>query len=382
MNSKERIKAALIKNKVDRMPVTNLFDLKFLSSYLNIERAQIEEFVNNPVEKLIKFQEDINHDPMLFLYQQEVCAASRWYNSYIKWNEDSNNEWVKNEEVLKYEDGNPLIRNEYATPAGSMTATYRRDIFTDWVLEHPMKNEKELECLRYRPDPEYLNTSRLEELVKSLGDRVFILFGIQGVWQEACSLRGPENIIYDIFDRPDWVKELLKTLKEYTISFAKKLTKTGIDCIMLNESSVGLGISKAIYDEFIGPLDNEIISEINSAGVLTSFHICGKCNSLLESMADSGATCIEPLAPLEYAGDIELAGAKKRIGDKTSLWGGFKERVLKNDSEALKAEIKRCLEAAANGGGYVLRGTGVIYEAQIENLKNMSEIAAGILTTW
>lgn len=376
MNSRERIRAALQHKEVDRIPVVNIFNLNYLKKMLNMKGNMIEQFLEDPLNTIVKFQEEVGHDPVINIYTQNELTQIRWPNAVFKWPASKSTEWDITEKVIKYEDGSPVIRREYHTPSGSMTALYKRDKCQNWIMEHPIKEEKDIELLRHRPDPEDLDTSVIEGLVKKLGNRAFTHIGIPGVWHEACSMRGTDKMIFDVFDRPEWAKEFLNILKDHSIKLARKLARTGIDCIMVNESSVGLGMSLKMYEEFIWPLDNEIIAAANEGGVLTCLHICGKSNVLLERMADSGATCIEPLAPAEYAGDVDLADAKKRIGHRVGLWGGFKERVLTESAEEVKKEVIRCLDAAAAGGGYVLRGTGQIYDAKIENLKLMQEIAS------
>ena len=89
-------------------------------------------------------------------------------------------------------------------------------------------------------------------------------------------------------------------------------------------------------------------------------------------MADSGATCIEPLAPKDYSGDVELEDAVRRVGSQVGIWGGFKERVLCKDKEDVRLEVARCI-SSTSGAGYVLRGAGVVYEARKSNLKLIRE---------
>lgn len=373
MNSKERITAGLQHKRVDRIPIVNIFNQTYLKKELNMKGNMINQFLEDPIETIVKFQEQIGHDPIINLYSQQEPELIRWPNAVFKWPESKMGGWNIKEEIVKYKNGAPIIKRDFITDVGSMSAYYKRENCQNWVLEYPLKEEKDIELLRYRPDPMEMDTSIIKGLVKKLDNRAFTLIGIPSVWEEACSLRGLNNILYDLYDRPEWVKELFEILKDNSIKVAKRLAGTGVDCIMVNGSYAGLGISLDMYEEFIWPLDIQIIDAANKGGMLTSLHNCGKCNALLEKMAQSGATCIEPLTPPEYDGDIELADAKKRVGDKVGLWGGFKERVLTKSPEEVKAEVKRCLNAAAYNGGYVLRGTGQIYEATIDNLKLILE---------
>jgi len=61
-------------------------------------------------------------------------------------------------------------------------------------------------------------------------------------------------------------------------------------------------------------------------------------------------------------GQAVLPDAKARIGDRVCLFGGFNEHLLNEGDEAtVKEEVARCLDAAMDGGGYVLRSTGQIF---------------------
>jgi uroporphyrinogen-III decarboxylase len=59
-----------------------------------------------------------------------------------------------------------------------------------------------------------------------------------------------------------------------------------------------------------------------------------------------------------------LADVKERVGDRVCLFGGFNEHVLSGDNPREVAdEVKRCIDEAAEGGGYILRSTGQIFHA-------------------
>jgi|GEM_PF-4043606 len=372
MNSKQRIKNALLREKTDILPIVNLFDLSFLIKQLKIQEQKVDEFMRDPIADIVLFQEEINHDPIIFLYSTQEISATRWYNSFIS--EENNNSWNITDSICKTVGNSNIINRIFKTPSGKLNAIYRKDRFTDWVLEYPIKSESDLNLLMYRTDPQKLDSSSLEEMIIKYKDRAFIVFGISGVWQEACALRGLENMLYDLYDRPEWVKSLLEILCDYTCRIVKKLASSCVDCIMLNESQLGVGISRDIYRKYIKQYNEKIVAQINKIGALSSYHICGLCNSLLEDMAKSGVTCIEPLAPKEYSGDVDLKDAAMRVGSKVGLWGGFKERVLCKDRDSLKREVLRC-KSEATGSGYVLRGAGTIYDARIENLKMIREFS-------
>ena len=78
--------------------------------------------------------------------------------------------------------------------------------------------------------------------------------------------------------------------------------------------------------------------------------------------------------PSRSSGDVDLADAKQRIGDRVCLFGGFNEHLLHEaDADAVQDEVRRCLDAAMEGGGYVLRSTGQIFDAKPGLIEVMCE---------
>jgi uroporphyrinogen decarboxylase len=169
----------------------------------------------------------------------------------------------------------------------------------------------------------------------------------------------------DVYDRPQFVHDLMRICTDWIKCFYRRLGETGIHSISMNETWVGVGVAPDHYVEFMKPYEAECIAAAHAAGYLVSFHNCGRATLLLEDMADTGPDAIETLTSNRSSGDVDLADAKRRIGDRVCLFGGFNEHVLhEGDAGSVKAEVARCLDAAMAGGGYVLRSTGQIFDAK------------------
>ena len=53
-----------------------------------------------------------------------------------------------------------------------------------------------------------------------------------GVWTLASFLRGPERIMYDCYDRPEWVKRFLGLLAEYQVELVREIGRTNVDATL------------------------------------------------------------------------------------------------------------------------------------------------------
>jgi len=365
MTSRERIRKALLKKKVDRIPVVNIFNPSFLNKSLNLHGDVIGSYLKDPLGTVIELQEGLRHDPIINLYNFGEPGIITWPSAYLKWEEEDQKSWIIEEKVLEYDKRRkPIIERRYHTPRGDLKSVYKKDSFQKWVIEPILKDDSDYSLLEYRPDPEKLDLSIVKRLLDTVGDRAFSIVDISGCFQEYCRYRSATSAMYDLNDCPDRVKSVLEIIKNYNVKLARRYAQIGVDAILLNESHVGLGISGKCFDEFVMPFDTEIVSAAKDAGLIVSFHICGKSNIHLERMTETGTDAIEVLAPPEVSGDVNLGDAKRRVGEKVGLWGGFNERLLYGTSrEVVKKEVFRCLEAAGKYGGYILRGSGQIYNA-------------------
>jgi uroporphyrinogen-III decarboxylase len=86
---------------------------------------------------------------------------------------------------------------------------------------------------------------------------------------------------------------------------------------------------------------------------------------------------METFTPGGMGGDTDLAEAKRRIGDKVCMIGGFDQFHFFTGCtpEETRAEVRRCFEAAGVGGGYILSPSDHFFEADLKLLEAFSEEA-------
>jgi uroporphyrinogen-III decarboxylase len=180
----------------------------------------------------------------------------------------------------------------------------------------------------------------------------------------------------DIYDRPEFVHDLMRFCTDWLVGFYRRLGETGIHSISMNETWTGVGVAREHFVEFMKPYEAECVKAAHDAGYMVSFHNCGRAKILLEDIADTGPDAIETLTSDRSSGDVDLADAKRRIGDRVCLFGGFNEHLLhESDAQGVIDEVKRCIDAAAGGGGYVLRSTGQIFDTKPGMIELMCETA-------
>jgi uroporphyrinogen decarboxylase len=379
MNSAERLSAAFQRQTPDRVPVTCWMGLRMLRQMFPRDLSMLELFdlwIDDPLNSIVKVLEELGFDPLFWTMSQHHGEIHEWTDRLFRWPEEALGDWDERKVEIERGPGYRVVQHQVDTPAGAGSWTYRIEGYSDWPLEHLLKEESDLDLLEYMPDPALVDISIMQELVDKVGDRAFFNHHIPGPWDEAAELRGVTHLSMDIYDRPEWVHRLMRRLTDRQIRHMRRLAEIrGLHSISVNETWVGVGLSPHTYRDFILPYDREVVQAIKDTGLLVSFHNCGRGSLFLEDMVSTGAHALETLTSTENSGDFDLADVKRRVGDRICLFGGFNERVLTEKPEAVRDEVKRCIDAAAEGGGYVLRSMGQIFDAEPGNIELMTATA-------
>jgi uroporphyrinogen-III decarboxylase len=136
-------------------------------------------------------------------------------------------------------------------------------------------------------------------------------------------------------------------------------------------------ISPKLFREFVAPYDAELIETAHEVGQRISYHTCGGMMPILEDIADMRPDAMEEFTPVCMGGDVDLAEAKKRIGDRVCMIGGVDQLHFITDCtvEATKNEVRCCFEAAGSGRGNILCASDHFFEADVELLHAFADAA-------
>ena len=98
---------------------------------------------------------------------------------------------------------------------------------------------------------------------------------------------------------------------------------------------------------------------------------------LLERIADMGPDAMETFTPQEMGGDTDLEEAKKRIGERVCMIGGFDQfhYFTGCSAEEPRKEVRRCFQAAGDGGRYILAPSDHFFDADLHLLEAFADEA-------
>jgi uroporphyrinogen decarboxylase len=369
MSSRQRLLDALRRRKPDRLPVTTHHLMpSFLRNHLQGVSQQefFDRFGLDAIRWVVAHRADAeageyvdpHQGPLGFLEARRIATA--------QWR-------VETEAIAGAE--SPTTRYRFVTPRGELSMVLQANEHTAWVTEHLIKEKSDIDLLGEFMTAPKCDTAAVNAAVDEFGQRgivrghicCFDVFGQPGCWQDAACLVGIERLIMATYDDAAWVHELLGTVQRRKLTFTRSLAGARYDLLELGGGDASSTvISPALFDRFVAPYDAPIIEAAHSAGQRIVYHTCGGMMPLLERIAAMGPDAMETFTPTGMGGDTDLAEAKRRIGDRVCMIGGFDQfHFFRGCSAAqTRTEVRRCFEAAGEGGGYILSPSDHFFEAE------------------
>jgi uroporphyrinogen decarboxylase len=250
-----------------------------------------------------------------------------------------------------------------------------RDWEQTYVRDFAVKSESDITDLKL-PNPlvdgrmpVIINCEQI--LVEKLGDHIGINGGLSGPLSFATNLRGPQQIIYDLVQKPGLVHQLLELSLEATKAFGEaQIVHGGVKTINIYEPMCAL-ISNRMADEFSFEYLEKLIRHLKGLGALVLLHICNNTTRLLNRMVEIGSDI------LSLDVQVDLAEAKRIVAGRASISGNVTTWNLAMLSpEEIYNESCHCIEKAAEGGRYTLGSScEVPMETPPENIDAMVRAA-------
>lgn len=374
MTSKQRLRCALERQQPDRLPVTthHLMD-SFLRHFL--EEATADEFFDRFGLDAIRWV--VAHRPDE--EAGEYCDPLQGAVGFLEARRISTDRWrVFSDHVAGQEW--PTTRFRFVTPKGELSMILQSNEHTSWVSEHLIKDKHDIDLLDEFMTAPKCDVRAVNREAEAFGERglvrshmcCFDVFGQPGTWQDAACLVGIERLILEAYDDPKWVHRLLKILQRRKLTYARSLKGASFDLIEFGGGDASSTvISPGFFDEFVAPYDAPVIAALHEAGQKVVYHTCGGMMPILERIAAMKPDAMETFTPIGMGGDVDLAEAKHRIGDRVCMIGGFDQFHFLSGCtpEETRAEVRRCFAAAGDGGGFILCPSDHFFEADLALLE-------------
>jgi hypothetical protein len=379
MTPKERFLAALERRAADRLPVTTHHLMPFfLDRYMN--------GISND-----EFFATMGMDPIRWImaYRPDEGKGDRYdpihVPGYLEARRVVSDRWRIVEEAIS-DPQYKTVRYSFVTPRRTLTTVLQSNEHTSWVSERLVKERSDIDIIgEFAPvalcDVDAVNRAAVEYGGRGLirgHIATFDVYGQPGCWQDASVLYGIEDLIMATYEDPSWVHQFLGILRDRKATYIRSLAGARYDLLELGGGDASTTvISPKIFSHFVAPYDTELIGLAHQAGQKIVYHTCGGMMPILEQIAGMGTDAMETFTPPAMGGDTDLPEAKRRIGDRVCMIGGFDQfHFFKGCTEAeTRQRVRECFAAAGEGGGYILCPSDHFFDADVPLLRAFADEA-------
>lgn len=267
------------------------------------------------------------------------------------------------EKNITREGNRETVKLRLHTPKGNLTATTVRmdNVKTTWRPEHWCKTPEDVDAMLSLPyEPVTYDFSDLPRVQTELGDRGIIM----------SSLSDPAYIALDMMEFGDSLVWCMTETEHFaavvdeigrrTMTNLKNMLESGVvDLYRIcgPEYVTPPYLPRPYFERFVYPWLTKMTDLIHSYGGKVRVHCHGRIGTVCDLFTACGAESTDPCeAPPD--GDITLAELKKKIGKDITLFGNTELKLLENGTtDQVRAQVKSCMDAAKNGGRFVLMPT-------------------------
>jgi uroporphyrinogen-III decarboxylase len=194
--------------------------------------------------------------------------------------------------------------------------------------------------------------------VRDLAPDVSVHGEVFSPFSQLCEAVGVDEALMALKTDAGRVKACLDALSPGTIELMAGHVAAGADAVLVSSAYAGGSLlSPRQYREFVLPFEARVLSgfKVRCPGTPVYTHTCGAIGDRLELFLETGTDGIDTLDPPPL-GDVDLAEAKRRVGERLFLKGNVDPvgTMLLGSPETVRADAARRIAIGAPGGGYVL----------------------------
>jgi len=173
------------------------------------------------------------------------------------------------------------------------------------------------------------------------------------LFEAAWRLRGLENFLLDLLERPAWAHFLLDQLAGLARRNAEALARDGVDILALDDD-VGeprtMMISPKLWREFFKPRMDAIILAARAIkpGLRVLYHSDGYFEPIIGDLMEIGVDAINPLQP----DHMDAVKIRRQFGTRLALWGTVGRHTTFSHAgpEEIRREVKLRIDTLGRAG--------------------------------
>jgi hypothetical protein len=274
----------------------------------------------------------------------------------------------------------PLLRREYVTPAGTLTAEVWRTpdwpygddvpLFDDYLIPRSRKflvtDEKDLEPLGFLfADPTDEDITWFRErakVLKEFASKRGLL--VSGGWEPTSGdggcmgidglmwLCGIKEAVLTSIDRPELFEELVGIVHRWNLKRMEIVLEEGVDLIVKRAWYESTDFwSPGLYRRYMFPPLQKEVELTHQAGAKFGYIITSGFMPILDQIIEAGVDVLIGVDPVQGKG-VELEPLKERSRGKLCLWGGVNGflTIELGSTQQVEEETRKAIELLGPDG--------------------------------
>lgn len=240
------------------------------------------------------------------------------------------------------------------TPLGGLHRVYLAGTLPalpGYEQEYLFKTVEDLErwlSIPYQPAyaPDGSDCASFFERDREIGARGVVMVGFNHPLYALQSKTGSETFALWSIDHRREIKRFLDEVFRRQMDYIRHLAEAGCGPIwgyVGPELCIPPLMSPRDFWEFVVEYDRQIADYLHARDCVVWCHCHGNMNAVLEGFIEMGVDVLNPLEPPPW-GDLELAEARRRAGDRMTLEGNIeKDQLYRASPEEIRAQVRAAL---------------------------------------
>ncbi len=196
------------------------------------------------------------------------------------------------------------------------------------------------------------------------------------LFERAWSLRGLDQLLMDMYTKPQFVHDLLDIIAEYCLAHVDRALAHDIDCVGFGDdwgAQSGLIMGADLWRTFIKPRAMKLYQRVRGADRHVLIHCCGSVAELFPELIEMGVNIFNPFQPE----CMDLHSVKKQFHGKLAFYGGISVQHLlpHGTCEEVRSATMELLKTLGKGGGYIAGPSHAVpKDVPPENVMAMLEV--------
>ncbi len=249
------------------------------------------------------------------------------------------------------------------------------------VVHYPLDSIDTLEELKAYPwpNPDDYDYDQVKRQCDKFPDKALVM-GHEGPFQVACFLRSMEKLFVDMALEPEYAHYLYDRMVAFELEHYERILQAGqgqIDVLRTHDdygTQIGMLFGIPMWREYFEANTRKLVDLAHRYGASFQQHSCGAVAPVIPYLIDCG---VDSLEPIQKVAGMETEVLKAAYGDRLTFHGGVDTQgVLPHGTvDEVRQETRRVIDSLGKGGGYILMASqGFEGDVPLENIEALYQM--------